>query len=261
MSMIITAVVITNCMLWEQEQTSLWHLCLAFLNHSSGFSQPQCWVPKATNRGALLCHWGKDATLPVGWSVIWLKRIFSWAFTTTFLSPDLFSLLPSSVSITHWVHRYLLLIGTLILGLNNPCLSFLQRALSFSESCWQGKAPNSGYCLQRQSSLVCHIPLREERDIHTHLLCLLILCSSTSKCPKPWFPLPNMHTHIPSSFLKPPLFLEAMTKWFYALPPASLTVHSQSLLWAPVSHPCERSLKFYIFCLWVLCFFQGSWSP
>lgn len=261
MSMIITAVFITNCMLWEQEQTSLQHLCLAFLNHSSGFSHSQCWVPKATHQVAWLCHWEKDATLPVRWSVIWLERIFSWAFTTTFLSPDLFSLLPSSASITHWVHRYLLLIGTLTLGLSNPCLSFLQRALSFSESCWQGQAPNSDYCLQRQTSLACYIPLRirEERDICTYLLCLLILCSSTSICLKTL--TPNMHAHIQPSFLKPPLFLEAMTKWFSALPPASLTVHSQSLLWAPVSHPYERSSKFYFFCLWVLCFFQGSWSP
>lgn len=150
-----------------------------------------------------------------------MKRIFSWAFTTTFLSPDLFSLLPSSVSIIDWVHRYLLLIGTLILGLSNPCLSFLQRARSFSESCWEGQAPNSDYSLQRQTSLVCYIPhrIREERDICTHLLCLLILCPSASKCLKTL--TPNMLTHIQASFLKHSLFLETMAKWFSALPPAS----------------------------------------
>lgn len=208
---------------------------------------------------ALLCHWEKDATFPVGWSVIWL-RIFSWAFTTTFLSPDLFSLLPSSVSIIHWVHRYLLLIGTLILGLSNPCLSFLQRARSFSESCWQGQAPNSDYSLQRQISLVCYIPLRirEERDICTHLLCLLILCSSTCKCLKTL--TPNMHTHIQSYFLKHPLFLEAMAKWVSALSPASLTVPSVSLVSSCFSSLWEIP-EVLLFSLWVLCFFQGSWAP
>lgn len=212
---------------------------------------------------ALLCHWEKDATFPVWWSVIWL-RIFSRAFTTTFLSPDLFSLLPSSVSIIHWVHRYLLLIGTLILGLSNPCLSFLQKARSFSESCWQGQAPNSDYSLQRQTSLVCYIPLRireerdEERDICTRLLCLLILCSSPSKCLKTL--TPHMHTHIQSSFLKHPLFLEAMAKWVSALPPDSLTAPSVSLVSSCFSSLWEI-LEVLLFSLWVLCFFQGSWSP
>lgn len=198
---------------------------------------------------ALLCHWEKDATLPVGWSVIWLKRIFSWAFTTTFLSPDLFSLLPSSVSITHWVHRYLLLIGTLTLGLSNPCLSFLQRALSLSESCWQAQAPNSDYCLQSRHLLFVTYHLELERKETFVLICSVWSYSASQQANvlKPW--LPNMHAHIQSSFLKPPLFLEAMTKWFSALPPAYLTVHSQSLLWAPVSHPYERSSKFYFFCL------------
>lgn len=174
----------------EEEQSSLEHISLAFLNHPSGFSQCKWWASKAANQVARFCHWKKDASVPAAWPAIWLRRIFLWKITTVLLSPGIcLRTLPCSLPlpVSLWVHRYSLLIGTLLLGLNNPYLSFLPQLFSLSsflsliEFCWEAVTP-----LWLQLNMV-DIPcllhtfrIREERELCTNSFSSCFISSSTN---------------------------------------------------------------------------------
>lgn len=78
-----------------QEWTSLQHLLLVLLNHTSRFQQPRCKVPKAAKQLMLFCLWEKDTCAPAGRPARWLSSVCSWRCTSVLPCPGTCS--PSSL--------------------------------------------------------------------------------------------------------------------------------------------------------------------